>query len=72
MNDWSFTQLCGLARVNKETVNRLSSETAGSVFRETLPVGNKPRQILTSDEMVRSIHGVTYTRLWNVELLSVI
>ena len=72
MNDWSFTQLCGLARVNKETVNRLSPETAGAVFRETLPVGNKPRQILTSDDSVRSIHGVTYTRLWNSELLSVV
>eukprot|EP00913_Durusdinium_trenchii_P028518 g26746.t1 len=72
MNDWSFTQLCGLARVNKETVNRLSSPTAGSVFRETIPVGNKPRQILTNDKLVRSIHGVTYTRLWNIELLSII
>ena len=71
MNDWSFTQLCNLARVNKETVNRLSAETAGTVFRETLPIGNKPRQVLTANDRVRSIHGVTYTRLWNIELLSV-
>jgi len=28
MNDWSFTQLCGLAGVSKETVNRLSPGTA--------------------------------------------
>jgi hypothetical protein len=35
MNDWSFTQLCGLARVNKDTVNRLTPETAA---RRSLPV----------------------------------
>lgn len=72
MNDWSFTQLCGLAGVSKDTVNRLSPATAGTVFRETLPVGSKPRQILTCDDSVRSIHGVTYTRLWDIELLSVL
>ena len=28
LNDWSFTQLCGLAGASKDTVNRLSPETA--------------------------------------------
>ena len=37
MNDWSFTQLCGLAGVSKETVNRLSPGTARRVLEETLP-----------------------------------
>ncbi len=72
LNDWSFTQLCRLAGVNKDTVNRLSPETADQVFRETLPRGERPVQILTTDEAVRSIHGVSYSRLWNVELLSVL
>ena len=27
LNDWSFGQLCGLARVDKATLNRLRSET---------------------------------------------
>ena len=35
LNDWSFTQLCALAGVSKETVNRLSPDTAGRVFAET-------------------------------------
>ena len=34
MNDWSFTQLCRLARVNKDTINRLSPETAAQALRE--------------------------------------
>jgi hypothetical protein len=72
MNDWSFTQLCRLADVNKDTVNRLSPRIASSVFAETLPQGNKPMQILTQDNRVRSIHGTVYTRLWNVDLLNVI
>jgi hypothetical protein len=28
LNDWSFTQLCSLAGVSKDTVNRLSAPTA--------------------------------------------
>lgn len=72
MNDWSFTQLCGLSGVSKDTVNRLSPDTATMVFRETLPAGQKPLQILTSEDTVRSIHGASYTRLWNSELLAVV
>lgn len=72
MNDWSFSQLCGLARVNKETVNRLTPETAARVFRETLPSGTKPLQILADGNTVRSVHCASYTRLWNIELLNLI
>ena len=58
LNDWSFTQLCGLAGVSKDTVNRLSPETARRVFRETLPGGNKPLQLFTTGTgRCRSIHG---------------
>ena len=31
LNDWSFSQLCSLARVSKDTVNRLSPDTASQV-----------------------------------------
>jgi histone H3/H4 len=72
MNDWSFTQLCRLADVSKETVNRLSPLTASTVLAETLPNGNKPFQILTHEDRIRSLHGATYTRLWNVDLLAMI
>jgi hypothetical protein len=72
MNDWSFGQLCRLAGVAKETVNRLTSETAGAVFRETLPRGDKPLQLFTLGDKLRSIHSASYTRLYNVDLLSVI
>ncbi|MBW3596581.1 MAG: DUF932 domain-containing protein [Planctomycetes bacterium] len=72
MNDWSFTQLCGLARVSKDTINRLSPDTAAQAFRETLPSGNKPLQLLTSNGSLRSIHGISYTRLWNADLLQVV
>lgn len=74
MNDWSFTQLCGLAGVSKETVNRLSPDTARRALSETLPQGNKPLQLYTrahegEGELVRSIHGTTYTRLHNADLV---
>lgn len=72
LNDWGFSQLCKLAGVGKETINRLSPETAGRVFAETLPGGNKPLQILTQENRVRSIHGACYTRLHNADLLAIV
>jgi hypothetical protein len=72
LNDWSFTQLCRLNRVSKDTLNRLTPETASQAFVETLRVAEKPIQLLTTGKTVRSVHGVAYTRLWNAELVQVL
>ena len=72
MNDWSFGQLCQLAKLNKETVNRLTPDTASRVFAETMPRSSKPLQLLTQGDQVRSIHGASYTRLYDVELLAML
>jgi len=69
MNDWSFTQLCRSADVTKDTVNRLTPKTASLVLEETLPRGTKPFQVFTEDKRVRSLHGSTYTRLFNADLI---
>ena len=37
LNDWSFSQLCRIAGVAKDTVNRLSPDTACRVLEETFP-----------------------------------
>ena len=72
LNDWSFSQLCRMAGIQKETVNRLSSETASQALRETLPSSGKPMQLLATGKSIRSLHGASYTRLWNADLLSVV
>jgi len=72
LSDWSFSQLCRLGSVSKETINRLSPETASRALRETLPTSEKPLQLLTTGKSIRSLHGVSYTRLWNADLLSVV
>lgn len=72
LNDWSFTQLCRFSGISKDTVNRLSSNTASQALRETLPAADKPIQLLTTGKSVRSLHGVAYTRLWNADLLNVV
>jgi hypothetical protein len=72
MNDWSFGQLCKLARVKKQTINRLRPDTAKRVFHETLPAGHKPLQLLVHENRVRSIHAASYTRLDNAELLEIV
>jgi len=72
LNDWSFSQLCRLAGVSRDTVNRVSRKTASRIFGETLPSADKPIQILTSGDTIRSVHGVAYTRLWNADLLDVV
>lgn len=72
LNDWSFGQVCGLADVQKETINRLLPATAARVLTETLPIGTKPLQVLTEGDRVRSIHGASYTRLFDSDLLDVV
>ena len=72
LTDWSFSQLCRMAGVSRDTINRLSARTASQAFEETLPHSDKPLQLLTTGEHVRSIHGASYTRLWNVELLDMV
>ncbi|NOX57612.1 MAG: DUF932 domain-containing protein [Planctomycetes bacterium] len=72
MTDWSFGQLCSLAGVNRDTVNRLSPATAARVFDETLSPGSKPLQVFATQDSVRSIHGASYTRLFNVDLLTMV
>ena len=73
LNHWSFGQLCTLCGINRETINRLSPETASRAFEETLPTSTKPLQLLTLEaSVIRSIHGVTYSRLWNSELLAML
>jgi histone H3/H4 len=72
MTDWSFGQLCRLGGVAKDTVNRLSPDTASRVLAETLPHGNKPLQVYTVGQQARSIHGASYTRLYNAELLDLV
>lgn len=72
LNDWSFGQMCGLARVAKDTLNRLSPETSARALHETLPRGDKPLQVLTRDTAIRAVHGASYTRLYNLDLLSIV
>lgn len=72
LNDWSFSQLCRMAGVNKDTLNRLSPQTASLALCETMPGGDKPLQLLRTGNLVRSVHGVAYTRLWNADLLDVV
>ncbi|WP_437203391.1 DUF932 domain-containing protein [Planctomicrobium sp. SH664] len=72
LNDWSFSQLCRMAGVSKDTINRLSNKTASRALEETLPRSDKPLQLLTMDNLVRSVHGVAYTRLWNADLLDAV
>src|SRR5687768_380526 len=49
LNDWSFGQICKLSSVSKDTLNKLSPETAALALRETMPDGGKPLQALTVD-----------------------
>ena len=72
LNDWSFTQLCQLAKVSRDTVNRVTADTAWASFGDTLPDGNKPLQLYTDGENIRSIHGVSYTRLYNADKLAML
>lgn len=72
LNDWSFSQMCRYSGISRETVNRFQPQTATMAFRDTLPLAEKPMQLLTTGQTIRSVHGVSYTRLWNAELLDAV
>ena len=72
LNHWSFSQLCLKNGVSTDTINRLSADTASRALRETMPEGTKPLQVLTTGSSVRSIHGVTYSRLWSADLVAML
>lgn len=73
LNAWSFGQLCKIAGVAVDTVNKLQPDTANRVFRDTLPRGGaKPIQLFIEENIVRSVHGTQYTRLWDAELVGVV
>lgn len=71
-NDWSFSQACRMAGVSKQTINRLLPKTASKALQETLPSSEKPLQLLATEDRIRSVHGVAYTRLWNADVLDVV
>jgi len=71
-NDWSFGQFCAVAEVKKETVNRLRIDTATQVLTETMPGGSRPFQVMTRGDAIRSIHGVSYTRLFDADILELV
>ena len=75
-NEWSFSQLCSLAGVSKDTVNRLQSSTATQVFSETLR-GRTDEEtdlqaLVLDNTLTRSINGGVYKRLWSADLLAML
>ena len=56
----------------KETINRLSPDTAASALKETLPRSNKPLQFYHRDQVIRSIHGTGYTRLHDSDVVAML
>jgi hypothetical protein len=76
LNDWSFSQLCGIAKVAKDTVNRLQPETAVRVLTETL--GDRAQNdadlqaLVYNDSVVRAVNSEHYRRLWNIEVVQML
>lgn len=72
LTDWSFGQVCRLANVSKDTINRLSPVTAAHALAETLPSGGKPLQVLSRNRKVCAVNPPSYTRLHDIDLLSIV
>lgn len=72
LNDWSFKQLSRLCGVSADTLNRLTPATAAKAIEETLPSSDRPIQFFSGTSSMRSVHGISYTRLWNSDLLDVV
>ncbi len=74
MTDWSFTQLCSIAGASKDTVNRLSPETAAVVLNETLRQRTREdldlQALCYDNTIIRAVNGEQYKRLWNADLVA--
>lgn len=70
--DWSFGQLCRLAGLNKQTMNRLTRRMASEILQRMMPQTDRPWEIQACCQRVRDIHGLSYSRLWNGEVVSVL
>lgn len=72
LSDWSFSQLCKLCEVHKETVNKVTAETAALVFRDALPRSRKPFQVYAAHDTALAVHGTAYSRLFDAEVLQAV
>jgi hypothetical protein len=72
LTDWSFSQLCKLCEFHKETVNKVTAETATLVFRDALPRSRKPFQVYATGETALAVHGTAYSRLFDAEVLQAV
>lgn len=72
LTDWSFGQVCRLASIKKETVNRLKPSTAAQVLLEKMPRSPGPLQIFTEHDSIRAINSVGYTRIHDAQLLELV
>ncbi len=72
LSDWSFSQLCRLCEVHKETVNKLTTETASLVFRDAMPRARKPLQVYAARDTALAVHSTTYSRLFDAEVLQAV
>jgi hypothetical protein len=72
LSDWSFSQLCRLCEVHKETVNKLTTETASLVFRDAMPHTRKPLQVYAAGDTALAVHSTTYSRLHDAEVLEAV
>ena len=72
MVGWYGPELWRLAGVGSDMVHRVSPETARRGPLETLQSSQTQRQVMPTGDTVRSVHGVSYARLWNADLLDTI
>ena len=72
LSDWSFSQLCKLCGLHKETVNKLTSDTASRVFGDTMPHSRKPLQVYAGSDTAFAVHSSAYSRLYDEEVLEAV
>lgn len=76
LTDWAFSQMCSLAGVGRDTLNRLRPETVVQVFRETLGQRTDDetefQALVFDNRLIRAINGERYKRLWNADLVAML
>lgn len=72
LNDWSFSQLCGLASTRKTELRTLSPQQSDQRLREGLLRLRNAVEVLATGDTARSVRPANHDLLWDADVLTMV
>jgi len=72
LNDWSFSQLCGLASIRKKDLRALSPQQGDELLRQGLLRLRSSVEVLATGDTARSVRPANHDLLWDADVLTMV